>query len=99
MTSHCTVYIGANATLIGSRSPDDWPLIPALPSYGFAKHGGSLRRTSLLHGEHLTDVVVTGANGTIDGQGDAWWHIQPGGFTSPHMIEFLWSTKVEISNL
>ena len=44
-------------------------MIPPLPSYGEGKHKGPARRTSLLHGEHLTDVIITGENGTIDGQG------------------------------
>ena len=99
LTSHCTVYIDAGASVIASQTPSDWPLIPALPSYGVAKHGGELRRTSLVHGEDLEDVVVTGANGTIDGQGAIWWHHRPGGYTAGHLIEFMRSDSVEVSNL
>lgn len=99
LTSHCTVYIDAGASLIASPLPLDWPLIPALPSYGVAKHGGQLRRTSLIHGEDLVDVVVTGANGTIDGQGAIWWHHRPGGYTPGHLIEFMRSIDIELSNL
>ena len=99
MTSHCTLYIDANATLLGSTDKDDWPMIPALPSYGQGKHGGPARRTSLIHGENLTDVVVTGNNGTIDGQGAAWWHHKHDDDTPPHMIEFMWSSDIEVSHL
>ena len=101
MTSHCTLFIDANATLLGSTDFADWPEIPALPSYGFAKHGGTKRRTSLIHGQNLTDVVITGANGTVDGQGSAWWEDGKslGGSTPPHLIELMWSTDVEVSNL
>ena len=42
--------------------------IPALPSYGQGKHGGPTRRISLIHGENLTNVIITGKNGTIDGK-------------------------------
>ena len=33
----------------------------------------SPRHSSLIHGVNVTDVVVTGNNGTIDGQGQSWW--------------------------
>ena len=32
--SHTTLFIDANATLLGSQDRDDFPMIPALPSYG-----------------------------------------------------------------
>ena len=101
LTSHCTVFIDTNATLLASTDVEDWPELPAMPSYGAAKKGGYVRRTSLVHGQNLTDVVVTGANGTIDGQGPAWWSDNGvvGGSTPPHLIEFMWSAGVEISNL
>eukprot|EP01043_Picozoa_sp_COSAG02_P036941 COSAG02_NODE_2741_length_8123_cov_5.360793_6_plen_219_part_00 len=99
LTSHCTVYIDAGASLVASPVPSDWPLIPALPSYGVAKHGGQLRHTSLIHGEDLKDVIITGANGTIDGQGSIWWHKRPDGYTPGHLIEIMRSTDVELSNL
>ena len=99
VTSHCTVYIDANTTLLASTNPHDWPLIPAMPSYGQGKKGGTVRRTSFVHGERLSDVTITGANGTIDGQGALWWHDRPGGYTPGHLIELMWSEHVEISNL
>ena len=100
LTSHCTLFIAANATLLGSPDKGDWPRIPALPSYGQGKHGGPTRRTSLIHGQNLTDVVVTGANGTVDGQGaEAWWGHKKDDDTPPHLVEFMWSTNVEVSHL
>ena len=101
VTSHCTLYIDANATLLGSTDFADWPELPAMPSYGCAKHGGTTRRSSLVHGQNVTDVVITGANGTIDGQGSAWWRDGKslGGSTPPHLIELMWSKDVEVSNL
>ena len=50
----------------------------------------------------MTNVTVTGA-GTIDGNGAWWWqrHRAPGveQYTRGHLIEFMWSTDLEISYL
>nr|CAB3466136.1 unnamed protein product [Digitaria exilis] len=32
------------------------------------------RHRSLINGQNLIDVVITGNNGTIDGQGPIWWN-------------------------
>ena len=81
LTSHCTVYLDAKAGLLASTEPDDWPLIPALPSYGQGKKGGPLRRSSLIHGEHLVDVAHR-RHGTIDGPAAA--KKAAGGWTNGH---------------
>ena len=99
LTSHCTVFVEKDAVILGSMDKEDWPMIPPLPSYGEGKHKGPARRTSLLHGEHLTDVIITGENGTIDGQGHAWWYNKTKGDTAPHIVELMWSTNIEVSHL
>ena len=102
VTSHCTLFIDSGATLLGSADKSDWPVIPALPSYGQGKKGkkhGAGRRMSLIHGEHLSDVIVTGNNGTIDVQGSAWWDHKVHGDTPPHLFELMWSEDVELSYL
>ena len=99
LTSHCTVYVDSNASILGSPDKRDWPKIPALPSYGQAKKGGRARRMSLIHGENVTDVVITGANGTIDVQGSAWWDNKIKDDTPPHLYEFIWSSDLEISHV
>ena len=77
-----------------------------MPSYGQGRDHPGPRRTSLLHGENLTDVVVTSSEdawGTIDGFGEPWWtaHKKGGGeqFTRGHLIEFINTKGIEISNL
>ena len=76
-----------------------------MPSYGQGRDHPGPRRTSLIHGEHLRDVVVTShpdAWGTIDGHGQPWWdaHNQKTEkVTRGHLIEFMYSEKIEISNL
>ncbi|KAJ4835581.1 hypothetical protein Tsubulata_007816, partial [Turnera subulata] len=88
---------------------DDWPVVDPLPSYG---RGGELpckRHRSLIYGQNLTDVVITGSlalhagdNGTIDGQGGIWWNSFRGkslNYTRPHLVELMDSTGVLISNM
>jgi polygalacturonase len=62
----------------------------------------SPRRASFLWGANLTDVVLTGDNGTVDGNGQVWWqHHQSGEeiYTRGHLFELMWSTDIEISHL
>lgn len=99
LTSHCTLFLDAGATLLASQDKSDWPKIPALPSYGQAKKGGLARRMSFLHGENLTDVVLTGRNGTVDAQGSVWWNHKEKEDTPPHLFELMWSVDVEISHV
>jgi hypothetical protein len=37
-----------------------WPVIDPLPSYGRGRELPGARHMSLIHGENLTDVVITG---------------------------------------
>ncbi|URD97648.1 Glycosyl hydrolases family 28 [Musa troglodytarum] len=57
---------------------------------------------SLIQGNGLRDVTITGENGTIDGQGDVWWNMwrqKTLRFTRPHLLELKHSTDVIISNV
>ncbi|GMP34411.1 hypothetical protein CsSME_00007297 [Camellia sinensis var. sinensis] len=38
-----------------------WPLMPPLPSYGYGRECPGPRYGSLIHGQNLKDVVITGA--------------------------------------
>ncbi|VAI32498.1 unnamed protein product [Triticum turgidum subsp. durum] len=44
-----------------------------LPSYGYGREHKGPRYGSLIHGQDLKDVIITGHNGTINGQGQSWW--------------------------
>lgn len=37
-----------------------WPLMPPLPSYGYGRERAGPRYGSLIHGQNLRDVVITG---------------------------------------
>ncbi|XP_064996246.1 probable polygalacturonase isoform X1 [Musa acuminata AAA Group] len=102
LISHLTISLDKDAVIIGSMDSSDWPVIDPLPSYGRGRELPGGRHQSLIHGSNLTDVIITGGNGTINGQGSVWWdwfnnHIL--NYTRPHLIELIYSTGVVISNL
>ncbi|GLT90854.1 hypothetical protein SLE2022_087710 [Rubroshorea leprosula] len=102
LTSHFTLYLHKDATLLASQDEDEWTVIEPLPSYGRGRDTQGGRYISLIFGTNLTDVVITGENGTIDGQGETWWNKFHNGelkYTRPYLIELMYSDTVQISNL
>ncbi|KAK3028751.1 hypothetical protein RJ639_037972 [Escallonia herrerae] len=102
LTSHFTLYLQKDAVLLASQDIAGWPVIDPLPSYGHGRDAAGGRYISLIFGANLTDVVVTGDNGTIDGQGALWWqkfHGKKLKYTRPYLIEIMHSYNIQISNL
>ncbi|KAI3731332.1 hypothetical protein L1987_62520 [Smallanthus sonchifolius] len=102
LTSHFTLFIQSGAIILASQDAGEYPLVEPLPSYGQGRDGPGGRFSSLIGGSHLTDVVVTGDNGTIDGQGSVWWkkfNRKKLRNTRPYLIELMYSNQVQISNL
>ncbi|XP_019245512.1 PREDICTED: probable polygalacturonase [Nicotiana attenuata] len=102
LTSNFTLYIHQDAVILASQDEAEWDLIPPLPSYGRGRDAAGPRFISLIFGTNLTDVVITGGNGTIDGQGQQWWTKFCQGqlnYTRPYLIEIMFSDHVQISNL
>ncbi|KAL1552791.1 putative polygalacturonase [Salvia divinorum] len=102
LASHFTLYVHQKAVILASQEESDYPLIEPLPSYGTGRDAPGTRFSSLIVGTNLTDVVVTGGNGTIDGQGEIWWKkfkAKQLNHTRPYLIEILHSTQVQISDL
>ncbi|XP_042437081.1 probable polygalacturonase isoform X2 [Zingiber officinale] len=102
LISHLTLSLDEDAVIIGSKDPADWPIIDPLPSYGRGRELPGARHQSLIHGSNLTDVIITGGNGTVNGQGSVWWDWFRNNtldYTRPHLIELMYSTGVVISNL
>ncbi|XP_031266207.1 probable polygalacturonase [Pistacia vera] len=102
LTSHFTLYIHKDAVLLASQDEAEWPHLAVLPSYGRGRDGPGGRFSSLIFGTNLTDVVVTGGNGTIDGQGAPWWikyRSNQLNITRPYLIEIMYSNHVQISNI
>ncbi|KAL2345539.1 hypothetical protein Fmac_006824 [Flemingia macrophylla] len=102
LISHLTLWLDKDAVILGSTNPEDWPVVDPLPSYGRGRELPGGRHRSLIYGLNLTDVIITGNNGTIDGQGLIWWsrfRNKTLDYTRPHLVELMNSTGVLISNL
>ncbi|CAL9023982.1 unnamed protein product [Prunus brigantina] len=99
LTSHLTLFLEAGAIILGSQDYAHWDIVKPLPSYG---RGTGWRYRSLINGHNLSDVVITGDNGTIDGQGSVWWEQFSShalNYSRPHLVEFTRCDNVTISNL
>ncbi|XP_027365890.1 probable polygalacturonase [Abrus precatorius] len=79
-----------------------WTVVDPLPSYGQGIDVPGRRYCSLIYGQNLSDVVITGDNGIIDGQGTVWWDLintHSLNYSRPHIIELISSDNIIISNL
>ncbi|CAK8565372.1 unnamed protein product [Lathyrus sativus] len=102
LTSHMTLYLAAGAVIKATQRFWNWPLIAPLPSYGRGRELPGGRYISFIHGDGVRNVIITGENGTIDGQGDVWWNMwrqRTLQFTRPNLVEFLNSRNIIISNV
>ncbi|KAL7111822.1 hypothetical protein ACP275_05G113800 [Erythranthe tilingii] len=102
LTSHMTLYLARDAVIKATVDTKNWPLIAPLPSYGRGRERPGGRYMSFIHGDGLYDVIITGENGTIDGQGDVWWNMwrqRTLEFTRPNIVELMNSKSIIISNL
>ncbi|KAJ8486694.1 hypothetical protein OPV22_019179 [Ensete ventricosum] len=102
LTSHMTLFLAKDAVVTATQDTSNWPLVDPLPSYGRGRELPGGRYMSLIHGNGLRDVIITGENGTIDGQGDVWWNMwrqRTLRFTRPNLLELMHSTDVIISNV
>nr|GLL27654.1 probable polygalacturonase [Ipomoea trifida] len=102
LTSHFTLFLDQDAVILASQDENEYPVIEPLPSYGRGRDTQGGRFISLIFGTNLTDVIITGNNGTLDGQGSLWWdkfHNHTLNYTRPYLIEIMYSENIQISNL
>ncbi|KAH6828556.1 Pectin lyase-like superfamily protein [Perilla frutescens var. hirtella] len=102
LTSHMTLFLAEGAVILGIDDENYWPLMPPLPSYGYGREHPGPRYGSLIHGQHLKDVVITGHNGTINGQGQSWWKKYRQkllNHTRGPLVQIMWSSDILISNI
>ncbi|TKY72892.1 polygalacturonase protein [Spatholobus suberectus] len=111
LTSHMTLFLARDSVILAIQASfsflfflDEkyWPLMPALPSYGDGREHPGPRYSSLIHGQNLIDVVITGHNGTINGQGQTWWtkfRQKLLNHTRGPLVQILWSSNIVISNI
>ncbi|KAM4068958.1 hypothetical protein ACB094_12G052600 [Castanea mollissima] len=93
LTGHFTLFIEKGAVILGTQDKSQWPLFLDAPDG---------RLSALIFGTNLTDVVITGNNDTIDGQGASWWtkyRAKEYNVTRPCLIELMYSNQIQISNL
>lgn len=101
-TSHFTLYLEENAEILASTDIDEYAIVAPLPSYGRGRDTAGGRYSNFIWGSNLTDVIVTGENGTINGQGQFWWdnfHKKELNSTRGYLLEFMFSEYIIISNL
>lgn len=101
LTSHMTIQLDPKATILGSPNPDDYALVPALPSYPITSHNTNPRYAALLAGHSVRDVLIKGG-GTIDGQGKIWWDLQKDHqlkHARPCLVEVLFSESISIEDV
>ncbi|XP_060188236.1 probable polygalacturonase [Lycium barbarum] len=102
LTSHMTLFLAEGAVILGIDDQKYWPLMPPLPSYGYGREHKGPRYGSLIHGQNLRDVVITGHNGTINGQGLTWWKKYRQRLlnnTRGPLVQIMWSSDIVISNI
>jgi polygalacturonase len=93
----------SDATILGSSSLDDYPVIEPLPSYNKTKDSNIAyngeRYCSLIHADGVTNVTIRGT-GTVDGQGPLWWkRIHELNHTRPHLVEIMNGKDVTITGV
>ncbi|XP_074583205.1 putative polygalacturonase [Curcuma longa] len=102
LTSSFTLFLHRDAVILATKNVNEWPVIDPLPSYGRGRDHTGGRYSSLIGGSNLTDVIITGDNGTIDGQGATWWSKFHGNklkYTRGYLIELMHSDQIFITNL
>ncbi|KAK3268611.1 hypothetical protein CYMTET_22900 [Cymbomonas tetramitiformis] len=110
LSSNMELYLEAGSTIAGLSDISKYALVAPLPSYGqgrdfpsavTGRNGTGLRYQSLISAWHVSNVTITGQNGTIDGRGAVWWAAQRLGTinsTRGHLVEFAYCTDVQISH-
>uniref|UniRef100_A0A6N2K2W6 Uncharacterized protein n=1 Tax=Salix viminalis TaxID=40686 RepID=A0A6N2K2W6_SALVM len=79
------------------KDPSHWDLVYPLSSYGRGIELPGKRYQSLINGDMLYNVAVTGDNGTTDGQGYVWWdwfESDSLNYSRPHLVEFTSSALI-----
>ncbi|RRT65210.1 hypothetical protein BHM03_00036740 [Ensete ventricosum] len=65
LTSNLTLFLEKDAVILGSQDPEEWPVIEPLPSYGRGRERLGGRHISLIHGEGLSDIVITDSSSHV----------------------------------
>ncbi|KAH7683688.1 Pectin lyase fold/virulence factor protein [Dioscorea alata] len=102
LTNNMIFFLDEGAEILAIEDETHWPLMPPLPSYGYGREHRGPRYGSLIHGQNLKNVIITGNNGTINGQGKSWWaryRQKLLNYTRGPLVQLLWSRDIIISNI
>ncbi|KAL8150529.1 hypothetical protein V2J09_020337 [Rumex salicifolius] len=102
LTSHLTLFLERGAVILATQDYSRWPVADPFPSYGRGLDVPGKRYSSLITGNHLRDIIITGDNGTINGQGSVWWEQYTSGslkYSRPHLLELINSNDIVVSNI
>eukprot|EP01052_Picozoa_sp_SAG31_P014862 SAG31_NODE_938_length_10882_cov_18.550032_5_plen_386_part_00 len=110
LTSGMKLQLDAGSELLGSLDAVDYPLVPALPSYGITRDGGVpaadqlVRHQALLSGWNTTGLSIIG-EGTINGQGHVLgpdgksWYTRKKQYGRPRLVEPMFCTDFKIEGV
>ena len=104
LTSNINLVIEHGATLRGAADKALFPIVAPLPSYGISRDTAGpdyARHQALLWALNTTNTTISGT-GTIDGSGLYWWTLRKEKTLDagrPHLIEFQWSSKIEVRDV
>ncbi|KAF8394611.1 hypothetical protein HHK36_020825 [Tetracentron sinense] len=101
LTSHLTLFLERGAIILGSQDSSHWEVVEPLPSYGRGIELPGGRYRSLINGHGLRDVVITGMD-ISELLGSVWWEWFSShslNYSRPHLVEFISSIDVVVSNL
>ncbi|KAJ0054147.1 hypothetical protein Pint_00925 [Pistacia integerrima] len=109
LTSCLTLFLERGAVILGSVDYSHWEVVEPLPSYGRGIDLPGGRYRSLINGNNLIDVVITGMDistfkfpDNFVFFGSVWWELFNSGdlkHSRPHLVEFIGSKDVTVSNL
>ena len=103
MTHNMTLLLEEHAHLKPKPFPlEKWPSLQPLPSYGTGREGHAQRYASFVQGFNLTNITITGQNGTIHGNGKRWWNALERGelkHSRGHLFECVNCRNVRIKNV
>jgi hypothetical protein len=105
LTSNLDFHISSGTRIKGVADVKAWPVIQPVPSYGQGRDHRGPRHTSLLHGEHLSNVTIRGDGNSsiVDGQGAYWWdrhwRLEEHDITRGHIIEFMYSKNIKMRDV